>query len=589
MSGIAGVVRLDGAPADATLLLHALAHRGPDGTSEWVSGAVALVHALLRTTPEDTGVFVDGELVVTADARIDGASASHAAAIAAAWRTWGEDCAAHLDGDFAFALWDTRTRTLFCARDHFGVKPFVYALLPGKLFAFASDVRTLLALPEVPRTLDDRRIAAFLDVRFEDKESTFYSAIRRLPGARTLTLQGERVSIRQYWSIRDVKPLRLRGGDAEYAEGYREHFVRAVRERMRSVHASEVGAMLSGGLDSSAIVCVARDQLRAAGAPPLPVFSWIFSDAMDADEREFQEPVVAAGGLRPFVLDSAANHASPWTDLDALLPDGPPFAPNHYLNVGMAKAARAAGVRTLLDGLAGDITVSRGAARLVELFLRGRVLALARELRALKRHGGGGSSSLARLFVSHVAVRVAPAPLVRLAGWLRRRPYGGQRFRSVREEQIWQLESPFVAEGLELSDRMVAWLGVEGRYPFLDRRLAEYCLSLPADQKLAGGYSRVVARRAMSGIVPDAVRWRAGKGAPGLHILHALRAQRQELDTFFAGDAERVERWIGVDALRRTCQELTSGRLVEFQAVVRLWSAAALARWLRTSANKPLV
>ena len=578
MSGIAGVVRLDGAPADAAPLLRALAARGPDGTTEWVSGPVALVHALLRTTPEDEGVFVDGDVVVTADARIDGVSTSHGAAIAAAWRTWGEDCAAHLDGDFAFALWDTRTRTIFCARDRFGVKPFVYALLPGKLFAFASDLRTLLALREVPRDLDDGRIAAFLDVRFEDKESTFYRAVRRLPGGRTLTLRGEQVSIRQYWSVADVKPLRLRGGDAEYAAGYREHFLRAVRERMRSTRPSEVGAMLSGGLDSTAIVCAARDELRAAGAAPLPVFSWIFSDAMEADEREFQEPVIAAGGVRPFVLDSAANHASPWSDLGALLPDGPPFAPNHYLNVGMARAARSIGVRILLDGLAGDITVSRGTARLVELFLRGRFLALTRELRALAARGGG---SAARLFVSHVAVRVTPAPLVRLAEWARRRPYRGQRFRSVREEQVWQLESPFVAEGLELSDRMVARLGVEGRYPFLDRRLVEYCVSLPADQKLAGGYSRIVARRAMEGIVPDAVRWRAGKGAPGLHIVHGLRAHREELDAFFTHDAAAVERWVAIDALRRTYEELTSGRAVDFQSVIRLWSAAALGRWLR--------
>jgi len=589
MSGIAGVVRLDGAPSNAAPLLRALARRGPDGTSEWSSGPVALLHALLRTTPQDAGVFVDGDLVVTADARIDeldGVSPaarglSHAAAIALAWRTWGEDCPAHLDGDFAFALWDARTRTLFCARDHFGVKPFVYALLPGTLFAFASDVRTLLALPEVPRDVDEGRIAAFLEVRFEDKESTFYRSLRRLPGASTLTLRDGRASIKQYWTIRDVKPLTLRGGNAAYAEGYREHFVRAVRERMRATHPSEVGAMLSGGIDSSAIACVARDELRAAGAGPLPVFSWIFSDAMEADEREFQEPVIAAGGLRPIVLDSAENHASPWSDLDDLLPDGPPFATNHYLNVGMAKAAGPIGVRTILDGLAGDLIISRGSARMAELFMRGKLITLARELGALRQRSG---TPLARLFVTNVAVRVAPWPLVKLAAWMRRRPYRGQRFRSVREEQMSQFESPFVAEGLEISDRMVAGRGVEGRYPFFDRRLAEYCFSLPSDQKLADGYSRIVARRAMEGIVPDAVRWRAGKGAPGLHILQGLRANRQELDQFFAGETALVERWMDIDGLRRTHEQLMSGRQVDYHAIIQLWSAAVLARWLKTYA-----
>ncbi|HVG24674.1 MAG TPA: asparagine synthase-related protein [Thermoanaerobaculia bacterium] len=578
MSGIAGVVRLDGAPAHAESLARALAYRGPDATTEWTSGSVALVHALLRTTPEDAGVYDDGDLVVVADARLDGVTTTHPATIAAAWRARGEACVEHFDGEFAFAVWDTRTRTLFCARDHFGVKPFVYAHLPGRLFAFASDTRTLLALPEIPRTLDEQRIAAFLEFRFESREQTFHSALRRLPGAHTLTLRDGRIALRQYWTIRDVKPLRLRGGDAAYAEGYREHFLRAVRVRMRATDPREVGSMLSGGLDSSAIACVARDELRAAGAPPLPVFSWIFSDAMEADEREFQEHVFAAGGMRPFVLDSRENHAGPWSDLDALLLDVPPFAPNHYLNVGMARTARGAGVRILLDGLAGDITVSRGTARLVELFLRARIPSFARELRALARRSGTPAS---RLFLSIVAARVAPMPLLRLAESLRGRPYGGQRFRSVREEQMWQLASPFVAEGLELSDRLVAWLGVEGRYPFLDRRLAEYCVSLPSDQKLADGYSRMVARRAMEGIVPDAVRWRAGKGAPALHIVGALRADHAPLDDFFARDADLVARWVAIDALRRTDDALRSERAVGFQSVVRLWTAATLARWLR--------
>lgn len=583
MSGIAGIIRLDGAAADAQPLLHALTRRGRDGATRWSSGGAALVHALLRTTPADSGVFVDGDLVITADARIDehdgaaprASGRSHAAVIADAWRKWGDACPSHLEGDFAFAIWDASTRTLFCARDHFGVKPFVYAHVPDRFFAFASDVRTLLALPELPRELERSRIEAYLTIRFDDAESTFYRAVRRLPGAHTLTVRDGQLFTRRYWSMRDVAPQPVRS-DAEYAAGYREHFMRAVRERMSATSLTEIGAMLSGGLDSTAIACVARDELRAAGAGPLPVFSWIFSDAMDADEREYQEPVIAAGGLRPFTLDSAVNHASPWTDLEELLPDGPPFAPNHYLNVGMARTAVTEGVRILLDGLAGDITVSRGSSTFVELFLKGRLLRMTRELRALRTRRGS-DESLLRLFAVNVGLRIAPPALLRLAG----RRVAARQFRSVREEQLWQFESPFIGEGLELSDRMIAGLGVEGRYPFLDRRLAEYCLSLPADQKLSDGYSRIVARRAMEGIVPDEVRWRAGKGAPGLHIVHALRESRRELDDFILRDADAVAEWTAIDPLLVTHRELMEGKPVNFQAVVRLWSAATLGRWLR--------
>ena len=514
--------------------------------------------------------------VLYADARID-----NGIDILDAWERWGEDCASHLEGDFAFAIHDPRTRTLFGARDPFGVKPFFYVYLPEKLFAFASEPHALLALDEVPRDVDEDRIAAYLDLRFDDAERTFHRAVRRLPGGHTLTLKGGRIAVRRWWSPRDVKPLRLRGGDAAYAEGYREHFVRAVRERMRVDDPAHLGAMLSGGLDSSAIACVARDELRAKGGPPLPVISWIFSDAKEADEREYQQAVIAAGGMRPLTIDSATNDASPWTDLELLLPDGPPYAPNFYLNIEAAKLARAQGIRVLLDGLGGDITVSRGPLRFVELFTRGRFVTLARELRALAKRRGT-SESLPRLFAAHVAAPLAPAPLLHILSRLRRRQYAEpRRFFSVRAEHIDQLESPFLAEGLELFDRMLAPFGIEGRYPFFDRRLAEYCVSLPADQKLADGYSRMVARRAMEGIVPDAVRWRAGKGAPGLHIIAALRAQRGELDAFLARDADIIRRWIDVDALRKTHGELASGARVDLKAAVRLWSAAVLARWLR--------
>lgn len=553
MSGIAGVVRLDGGPADVSPFVHAMAHRAP------------------------VAVLADsGDVVLAADARID-----EGPPILEAWERWGADCVAHLEGDFAFAIRDRRTRTLFCARDAFGVKPFVYAFLPGKLFAFASEPRALLAMDDVPRDPDEERIAEYLDFRFGDDERTFHRALRRLPGGCTLTLRDGRIAIRRYWSPRDVKPLRLRGGDAAYAEGYREHFLRAVRERMRGEEPSRIAAMLSGGLDSSAIACVARDENRAAGAPPLPAISWVFSDVMAADEREYQQAVIAAGGMRPLTLDSASCTASPFADLDLLLPDGPPFATNYYLNTEAAKVARAEGIRVILDGLGGDITVSRGEARFVELFTRGRIPTLVRELRALGRTRGK-RETLPRLFAANVAGRFAPGFLLRLVSRLRRRPYvGPRRFFSVREEHVAQIESPMIGEGLELFDRMLAPFGVEGRYPFFDRRLAEYCISLPADQKLAGGYSRVVARRALEGIVPDAVLWRAGKGAPALHVLHALRAHRAELDAFFASDAERVARWVDVDALRRTHAALQAGRHVAIADAVRLWAAVILALWLR--------
>jgi asparagine synthase (glutamine-hydrolysing) len=625
MSGIAGIIRLDGAavtPEAIERMAEAIAHRGGDGNAVWLVDPAAFAHAALHTTAEsrdEPQPFVEGTLTIVADVRLDNraellslldirASISDAMLILAAYRKWGGSCASRLEGDFAFAIWNARERTLFCARDPFGVKPFVYSLLPGMLFAFGSEARALLALDEVPRDVDEKRIADFLALYFDDIERTFYGALQRLPGGYTLTLDVNAgkgtIAVERYWSPEGVPELRLRGADrdAQYAAGFREHFVRAVRERMRAVRTAEIGAMLSGGLDSTSIACVARDELRAAGATPLPVFSWIFSDSMDADEREYQEAVIAAGGMRPITLDSAELDASPWTDVDELLPDGPPYAPNHYLNSMAARHARDIGVRVLLDGVGGDSTISRGRARFVELLVRGRPVRLARELRALATRRGT-NESLPRLFLGNVAAPLMPPSLLAFALRLRGRASTGDPALklltprmaqltgassarhswsfSAKQEHVAQLTSPMLADGLELLDRTMAMHRVEGRYPFFDRRLAEYCLSLPADQKLADGYSRIVARRAMAGIVPDMVRWRAGKGLPGAHVVPALRRNRAILDDLFVRDPSVLAPYVNIDVLRTAYADLLAERRIDFRTVVRLWSAAVLARWLR--------
>ena len=617
MSGIAGMVRLDGAPATGEAIERmgkAIAHRGGDGGGVWSRGPAAFAHAMLHTTPEshdERQPLADAELAIVADVRLDNraelgdASLGDAALILAAYRKWGRACVSRLEGDFAFAIWDQRERTLFCARDPFGVKQLVHAHVAGKWFAFATEVRALLAFDEIPRDPDEKRIADFLAVYFDEPERTFHRAIRRLPGGCSLTLRDGNVTIERYWSPETVRPLRFRGAgrDARYAEGFREHFVRAVRERMRAAHAYEVGAMLSGGLDSTSIACVARDEFRSAHDALLPVFSWIFSDSMESDEREYQQAVIAAGGMRPITLDSERLAASPWTDLDALLPDGPVYAPNHYLNNVAAREARGIGVRILLDGTGGDSTISRGRGRYHELFFRGRAITLARELRALARLRGT-NESLPRLFFGNVAAPLLPPALLHAVLRLRGRAPSmleplkllTPRMREVsgapstakaawsfsaRREHLAQLTSPMLADGLELLDRSMAMHGVEGRYPFFDRRLAEYCLSLPADQKLAGGYSRIVARRAMAGVVPDAVRWRAGKGLPGLHIIVALRKSRAMLDDLFVRDPEVLAPYVDIDTLRGIYAAFLTEKQIEYRTVIQLWSVAVLARWLR--------
>ena len=169
MSGIAGIVNLDGSPVDRSeveALTAQLRRRGPDGEGVWVEGNVGLGHTLLRTTSEpehqSQPTSLDGQVWITADARVDDRaelvrklvasdrseirqlgelrSASDEALILHAYHAWGEACVDHLLGDFAFAIWDGRRRRLFCARDQLGVKPFFFAIT-GQLLLFSSELR----------------------------------------------------------------------------------------------------------------------------------------------------------------------------------------------------------------------------------------------------------------------------------------------------------------------------------------------------------------------------------------------------------------------------------------------------------------
>ena len=409
MSAIAGLYRTDGRPvraADLEPMLESLAHRGPDAKGVWNEGSVGLGHRMLRTTPESCHERLPlmnqaRDLVITADARIDNrrelvaelgldgrpdAEISDSGLILSAYEQWGEDSAKRLLGDFAFAIWDGRKQTLFCARDHPGVKPFYYHR-SDRVFAFGTEIKALLSLPDVPRRLNQVRVADYLAGMFEDQTITFYRDVLRLPAGHCMTVSPRGVRVRAYYSLDPTREIRLRSDD-EYAEAFRERFTEAVRCRLRS--AFPVGGLLSGGLDSSSIVGTARRVLREEGTSRLHTFSAIFPDLPEADlrkidERRFMEAVLAPGGLAPHYV--RADRLSPLTDLKRVFwhQDEAVVAPNLYMHWALYDAASDQGVRVLLDGIDGDTTVSHGLEYLSELARTGKVRTLAREVIALSR------------------------------------------------------------------------------------------------------------------------------------------------------------------------------------------------------------
>lgn len=604
-----------------------LAHRGPDASGVWNSGPVGLGHRMLWTTPQSLHEQLpltskNGDLVITADARIDNrdelitalglgrwsyGEMTDSELILRAYEQWGEDSPTRLLGDFAFAVWDEPRQTLFCARDHCGVKPFYYYQSPRALI-FASEIKALFATGEVPRRLNPVRVADYLAQIFDDQAGTFYRDVLRLPAGHSMTIRGRDSRIQPYCGLDPSREVRL-SSDEEYAEAFRERFTEAVRCRLRS--AFPVGSLLSGGLDSSSIVGTARRVLAEDGRP-LHTFSAIFPGLPEAelrriDERPFVESMVAMNGLVPHYVH--ADRLSPLGDLARVLwhEDEAFLAPNLYMHWGLYGAAHQQSVRALLDGVDGDTTVCHGLDYLGELARGGRVRTLCREVKALAtRH----QASPRRILWQFGLKPLVPEParqIWRVARGRRGPSWGdntiinpvfarrigfAERARQLRErvrtsartarESHWRgLTSPLLPYVLEIGDKAAAAFSLEPRYPFFDRRLIEFCLALPAEQKLHQGWTRVVMRRAMSQILPDKVCWRVGKADLSPNFARRLwERDRSLLEDVIVRDPQVIADYVDVSALRDAYRRYAS-RLIAQGDALTVYSAANLAFWLR--------
>lgn len=622
MSAIFGIYYFDRplvAEPDLNRMLDILAHRGSDGAATWRDGPVGLGHRMLWTTPESVHeklphVNQTGDLVITADGRIDNRAELAAALgivgvneylsdselILHAYHKWGEGCPERLLGDFAFAIWDRRRQVLFCARDHFGVRPFHYYSC-DRMFVFASEIKALFCLPEVPRRLNELRVADYLVPILEDDKSTFYEGIFRLSHAHCMTVSREATRSRRYWALDPSRDVHL-ASDQEYAEAFREIFTEAVRCRLRS--AFPIGAMLSGGLDSSSIVCVARQLLSASNNKPLNTFSLIFDDVPQCDERPFIDAVLDQGGLHPHYVHG--DQLSLLADLDRTFDqeDEPFQAPNMFLHRALYRAAHQQNVRVLLDGFGGDTTVSHGRAHLTEMAGAGRWGALRNEINGLSRNVG---VSPWKLLWGYVIWPLVPRLLIDSWRMVRRRnrppwnPLISSEFarridlagrvralqgislhppKTARQDHSRLLCSaliPYLLNGIDLAAQ--SW-SIAPAYPFCDSRLAQFCLALPPAQKMHEGFTRVVMRRALADVLPNKVRWRGGKANFSSNFDNCLLTRGRELlATLVLNELPYVTNYVNLDAAHKTYYDCLSGQAAA--KTVALWSVVTLAVWLR--------
>lgn len=509
----------------------------------------------------------------------------------AAYLKWGEQCVERISGDFSFALWNGGM--LFCGRDRFGVKPFFY--FKGKdFFLFASEAKAILASGLVKRQINEEYAALHFvpELLVNDLQNSIYMDIQRLPPAHTISVNETSVSRRCYWKLEPGET----GGykkDSDYYERLRELFYRSVAERMRS--SGEVGTALSGGLDSTAVTCAAREYKKAANLGPLHTFSCLFGSS--SNEKEWIDSVIEEGGLIPHFIFS--DEYSPLDDIEDILRlhEGPYLGGNGELVYSQFRAARRQGIRVYLDGEDGDGTLSHGYDRFVQLaqagdwhrffseadgvsesfgkeifnysragsfdkyalpylqssLHRGRYFQLFNDIKSIHRVTNVSRKKLMRhILKGNPGLKDEDFSLIRKE--VVRKYHLQDRLRDIRskscirrypasDNMLHSLDFAYSGNAyiLEHADRVSSFFGIELRHPFFSHELAEFALSIPSSLKLNGGLTRAHFRKAMEGIVPDKVRLRGGKGDLSFQAYERYRRYCQEridrnLSTFSEDD-----------------------------------------------------
>lgn len=538
MSGIVGIFDRDGAPVQAEQLqslLDALPHAGPGEKIIWLGENVGLGIAPLppRTDVPDLTQLSDRSiehLQIAADVRLDARSelarelATTGAQVSAitddaqlllyAYARWGPACVERLRGDFAFAIWDAKTLSLFCARDHFGIKPFYYARFEG-IFIFSNVLNAVRRHPRVSGALNDSAVADFLLFGLNtDNATTTFADVQRLPPAHTLYVRRDSAALHGYWEVPTTGRIRY-ARPSDYVENFLAVWQPAVADRL---DASATGVLLSGGLDSAAVAATAHGQLKSSRPDNLRAFTITNENVSGDRDPQFASQLAAALGIRFEPISGDVAPFARGADAQPICPE--PVDDPLFAGLPLSFQRISTECRVLLSG--------EGADNLMHF----EILPYAADLFRRK--------SWIRLL----------AELSRFT-WQRPFPWIGARARVARvlgrgeqsSQQFPKWISPDFAQRLNLHDRWRAgqslpvpphrhpihpaahaslylpqWTrmfelespgvtncAVEVRYPFLDLRVVEYLLALPPYPWF---YEKSLLRQAMAGHVLDSVRLR---------------------------------------------------------------------------------
>jgi asparagine synthase (glutamine-hydrolysing) len=592
MCGIGGYVDprgvLDG-PQVLGRIAHALAHRGPDGEGFFTAGPFGLAHRRLAiielsaagAQPMHVGpivVIFNGEIYNYRELReelraagqsFDGASDTEV--LARAYLQWGEGAIRRLRGMWAFAILDTRTQSLLCSRDPFGIKPFYHARHQGA-FVFASEPQALLRAG-VPARANLTAAAQYLAMGISDHgpESFFRDIVQLGPGE-TIVVNGagevRTAGPDEGWATRAAAPASQR----EFAACLQE----SIRLHLRSD--VPVGTCLSGGLDSSTVAALAATAVRAENGPCFAAVT-AASEEQRQDERPYAAAVARHCDLAWHVVTPSAAEFAAGIDECLCAQGEPALSPSVYLQFRVMQTARAAGLKVMLDGQGGDELLcgyeryvpiwACEIAREVGTFTALREFArLARQLRP----GPYGMTTLAAyMLLPALRRRTVAARVVFLrneftAGVLELVTRISRSTRRLHEARVADIAAFSLPALLRFEDRNSMAHSIEARVPYVDRCVVSCALRLPDTELLHDGFTKYPLRTIAAQVLPEQIAWRRTKigfEPPTASWLAPLASQMQE----------QVER---SSLIARLCRSVP--RLSGYSLALR-WRLYNLARW----------
>lgn len=612
MSAIFGILRFDGEEMNARDLermSHTLAHRGPDGRKFVVDGAVGLGHCLMRVNQEDMFEAqplhdVEASLTLVADCRIDNREEladvfnlsavdtremPDSAFILRAYKTWGENCAEHLLGDFVFAIWDGRAKKLVIARDHMGQRYLHYHRGNG-FFVFATDVRALWAVPRVPRKLSDIMIGRYLLMAPSlTSNASLFEGIHFPFGGSTLVVDADgKMTERRYWEPH-ADPTWLNRTEDEYVEHFRSALSEAVECRIRRLIAPPA-LCLSAGYDSAAIAGLTGPVLTAQGRKMIAVSSVMAEDYDGPLPHARRWVELCRRGMshldvRYFVRTNESDYADVASIFfeDNSIPDL-----NGNITSFFFRRASAAGARLIMDGLGGDDTLNpRGGGSLRYLLKTRRY---GRFLTEAIAHRRKGLRAVKQILWNDMFVGQAPFWLLRTLRRMRRgttpswadwpisqsfaaalvetnaidpsevlsslRPYAPMRARLE-----WSLRAG-TARSCPHFANLAASHALDITRPMLDKRGVEFGLAIPEDLYVRNGRDRYLACRALANIYPREFQTRLPNQDPrDPDYVRMLRAALPILEAEVEQLAQNttLRKYIDFIKLRNALNELREG------------------------------